>query len=197
MAAPVLFLVATSHAPGASYYLATDVPATLRGTDYAGAILRSDGALYSVALSFPGGGSVQTAALHRRADALWLQAADAPFLLGRTPVKSHDIVATSDGMTFSVFFDETAAGIPDYAGIDLDSAGNLVFSFNVPVNLGGVEPGRRRDSRGDLRCPHEAVRDRLPARPARQVEWRHELQSLLRGIGLHAAADRPDLSLAG
>jgi hypothetical protein len=144
----VLFLsiwalaAAATPARAVSYYLATDVPATLGGTDHTpGEILRSDGALYSVALSLP---NAEPAAMHRRADGLWLLAPSTPFFLGSVPVRTHDVVATFDGSTFSVFFDGIAAGIPDSAGIDallLDSGGALVFSFNVPVNLDGTEYG--------------------------------------------------------
>jgi hypothetical protein len=138
-------LATVQDARSVSYYLCTDVPATLGGTDHDHAILRSDGGLYSVELNLPGGDDAAVAALERRSDGLWLLAGDAPFLLpGNIAVQPHDVVATSDGMNFAVFFDGTAAGIPGDAGIDAlfrDSGGNLVFSFNVPVNLGGVEYG--------------------------------------------------------
>src|SRR5438093_1822913 len=143
LAAAALTLTATvSSVPAVSYYLAVDVPATLGGVDYTPAqILRSDAATYSLAIGLPGG-DAQFGALHRRSDGVWLLVSSTPFLLGVTPVQAHDVVSTPDGVTFSVFFDGTAAGIPGYAGIDslfLDSGGALVLSFDVPVNLGGTE----------------------------------------------------------
>ena len=143
LAAAALTLTATvSSVRAVSYYLAVDVPATLGGVDYTPAqILRSDGATYSLAIGLPGG-DAQFGALHRRSDGVWLLVSSTPFLLGVTPVQAHDVVSTPDGVTFSVFFDGTAAGIPGYAGIDslfLDSGGALVLSFDVPVNLGGTE----------------------------------------------------------
>ena len=126
------------------YYLAVDIPATLGGIDYTpDQIIRSDNALYSAALAL-GGSDTRFSALHRRPDGVWLVSLADPFFLGATPIKPHDVIST-DGITTSIYFNGDAAGIPDGARIDslfLDSGGNLVLSFDVPVNLGGVEYGR-------------------------------------------------------
>jgi hypothetical protein len=141
--AAILFAAATSPAWSVNYYLSVDVPATLGSADYTpDQILRSDSAAYSVALAL--GGNVQFSALHRRPDGVWLAVLADPFFLGGTAVKPHDIVST-DGLTTALFFDGGAAGIPDDARIDslfLESGGDLVLSFDVPVRLGGVEYGR-------------------------------------------------------
>ncbi len=142
LAAAVLILAGTISSVGAvSYYLATDVPATLGGMDNTTSqILRSDSTVYSLALDL-GGSDVQFSSVHRRPDGVWFLSDSTPFLLGSTPVTTRDIVAY-DGTTFSVYFNGVAAGIPEYARIDatfLDAGGNLVLSFDVPVNLGGLE----------------------------------------------------------
>jgi hypothetical protein len=141
---PATLLLAMMSIPSGwavSYYLVTDVPATLGGSDHTTAqILRSDSAVYSVALDL-GTTDVQFSSLHRRPDGVWLLSNSTPFTLGLTPVTPRDIVAY-DGITFSVYFDGVAAGIPEYARIDasfMDAGGSLVLSFDVPVNLGGVE----------------------------------------------------------
>ncbi len=137
----LVLLAAPPLARAVSYYLVTDVPATLGGTDHTTSqILRSDSAVYTVALDL-GGDDAQLSGLHRRTDGVWLLSNSTPFFLGATAVTTRDVVAF-DGTTFSVYFNGVAAGIPEYARIDalfLDSGGSLVFSFDVPVNLGGVE----------------------------------------------------------
>ena len=142
IAAALLPVTCVSTVWAVSYYLATDVPVTLGGVDYTSAqILRSDSATYTVAFGVPGT-DAQFGAVHRRPDGVWLLVSSTPFFLGATSVQAHDVVSTADGVNFSVFFDGTAAGIPGYAGIDslfLDPGGALVFSFDVPVNLGGTE----------------------------------------------------------
>ena len=141
LTAVVLFVAAVPSVRAISYYLAIDVPATLGGVDRTpDQILRSDDATYSIALAL-GAPDTQFGALHRRPDGIWLLASSTPFFLGATPVQPHDVVSY-DGVTFSVYFNGGAAGIPDGVRVDalfLDTGGNLILSFDVPVNLGGVE----------------------------------------------------------
>jgi len=134
--------IALACAPAAwcvTYYLATDVPATLGGTDFtADEVLLNAGGLYSLQLAF-GEPSVQLGGLERRADGLWLL----------TPAKPEEgagprDVVLFDGVTLTPYFDGATAGVPEYARIDsvmLDPGGALVLSFDVPVNLGGAEYG--------------------------------------------------------
>jgi hypothetical protein len=142
-AAATVFACGVSSVVALSYYLSIDVPATLGGADHTpDQILRSDSATYSIALAF-GDPDTQFGALHRRPDGVWLLASATPFFLGTTPVQAHDVVSY-DGVNFSLYFDGSAAGVPHDVRVDalfLDSAGNPVFSFDVPVRLGSVEYG--------------------------------------------------------
>jgi hypothetical protein len=137
----VLSLVAAAAAVGpaaaASYYLCTDVPATLGGTDFRpDQVLLSAGGTYSVQLDFAQP-HTQVAGLERRTDGIWLLTPAQPEEGGVGP---RDVI-TFDGVTPSMYFDGNANGVPEYARIDsvLLDAGSLVLSFDVPVNLGGIE----------------------------------------------------------
>jgi hypothetical protein len=64
---------------------------------------------------------------------------DVPVLIGGVEYGPSDIVGYTG--VFSMVWSAAAAGIPSYAnvdGFDLDSAGNLVMTFDVPVTLGGA-----------------------------------------------------------
>lgn len=132
-----------SPAPAADHYLATDVPATLGGTDYTpNQIVRSNNVVYVVETALPAG--VQLSALHRRPDGVWLFSLSHPVTLGAAEYEPRDIVSY-DGVSFTMHLDGSATGIPDDARIDslfLDGGGAPVFSFDVPVNLGGTEYSR-------------------------------------------------------
>jgi len=134
----VLSLVAAAAAPvaAASYYLCTDVPATLGGTDFRpDEVLLSAGGMYSVQIDFAEP-HTQLAGLERRLDGIWLLTPAQP----DEGVGPRDVV-TFDGISPSPYFEGSANGVPEYARIDavLLDAGSLVLSFDVPVNLGGVE----------------------------------------------------------
>jgi hypothetical protein len=139
-----LLLVAAVPGPIAavSYYLATDVPSVLGVGAYTSAqILRSDNGTYSIALDTEG---AVFKAIHRRPDGLWLIAEGTPDKIGSVFFEPRDVFLTDASSFFSMYFDGSAAGVPEYAGIDaifLDGAGALVLSFDVPVNLGGTEYG--------------------------------------------------------
>src|SRR2546426_503210 len=126
-----------------SYYLVTDVPAILGGTDYTPAqIVRSDNGTYVLELAV-GGGLAGFRAVHRRPDGKWMLAPAAAADIGGTFVEPRDVILFDGVSTFSPLFDGSASGVPDYASIDavlLDGA-DPVLSFDVPVNLGGIEYG--------------------------------------------------------
>src|SRR2546427_637525 len=135
-AAILVSMASVPLARSQSYYLVTDVAATLGGTDYTtGQIVRSDGGVYVLELNL--GADALTTAVHRRPDGKWLFVPDSP----ADPFGPRDVVLF-DGVSSSLYFDGNTAGIPEYARIDalfLDSGGNLIFSFDVPVTLGAME----------------------------------------------------------
>jgi hypothetical protein len=125
-------------AGAAGYYLCTDVQATLGGTDYTPTdIFLNDNGVYSLQLDL-GDPQVQLSGVERRSDGLWVLSPAVP----AEAAGPRDVVLT-DGITLTPYFDGNAAGVPEYARIDalLLDAGALVLSFDVPVNLGGVEYG--------------------------------------------------------
>jgi hypothetical protein len=140
--ATLLLAVSIPCVHAVSYYLATDVPARLGGTDYTQAqILRSDGGTYSVAVDTEGG---LFKAMARRPDGLWLITEAVPDNIGGVFYEPRDVFLTDASTTFSMYFDGSAAGVPEGAAIDvilLDGDGGLVLSFDVPVNLGGIDYG--------------------------------------------------------
>jgi len=140
VAAAVVFAAAAPPAWGVSYYLATDVPALLGGVNYTtNQIERSDSAVYVLQASLPAG--TEIAALHRRADGVYLFSPSHPATLGAATYEPRDVVSY-DGAAFALFLDGSAEGIPDDTRIDalfLDPVtGNPVLSFDVPVVLGGT-----------------------------------------------------------
>lgn len=65
---------------------------------------------------------------------------DVPVSLGGTEYGRSDLVVINGG--FSLLWNAAGAGVPTYAnvvGADVDSAGTLILTFDVPVNLGGTE----------------------------------------------------------
>ncbi len=133
--------VTSAFASGTTYYLVTDVPALLAGTNYMpNQIIRSDVGVYSLQTSVPG--STGIGGLHRREDGVWLLSPSFPARWGENDYEPRDVVLY-DVLSFTLLFDGSTAGIPDYARIDallIDPAtSNLVLSFDVPVNIGGTE----------------------------------------------------------
>lgn len=143
VAALLAVLVGIAPVGAASYYFAVDVPATLGTLSCAPhQILRGGDGGYAVETGVSPG--LELLALERRADGAWLFTPADPFTLGDVSYMPRDVVAF-DGASFARLFDGASAGIPEYARIDslfLDGSGEMVFSFDVPVNLGGVEYGR-------------------------------------------------------
>lgn len=138
----IMLAMLDSRVGAVTYYFAVDVPATLGGTEYTiEQLVRSDNATYVLAAALPTG--AQLSALHRRSDGMWLFAPTHPITVGGTDYEPRDIVSF-DGASFAGVLDGSLAGIPDYARIDslFVNAGDLVLSFDVPVNLGGAEYSR-------------------------------------------------------
>lgn len=145
-----LFLAVTACVPGPTltwagyaYYLAPDVPANLGGVDYLPwEIVLSSNAVYASFLLL--GDDMTLQALHRLPSGDWLLVPATPVGSGVTAIEPRDVVRF-DGVTSTLYFDGGAAGIPENVRIDalvLDTLGRLVLSFDVPVNLGGVEYGQ-------------------------------------------------------
>lgn len=145
-----LFLAATACVPGATlawasfaYYLAPDVPANLAGVDYLPweIVLSSNGAYASMLLL---GDDMSVGALHRLPSGDWLLVPAMPVVgWGGTTVQTRDVVRFN-GVTPTLYFAGGAAGVPEGVRIDavmLDTSGTLILSFDVPVNIGGVEYG--------------------------------------------------------
>jgi hypothetical protein len=121
-----------------SYYLSTDVPSLLGGTNYTtNQIMRSDDAVYVLQASLPAG--TEIASLHRRADGSYLFSPAQPVTLGATDFQPRDLVSY-DGTAFAMFLDGSAEGIPAGARIDAlfvdPVTGNPVLSFDTPVTFG-------------------------------------------------------------
>ena len=136
---PVVLLTlfaSTSPTWAVNYYLATDVPATLGGTDYTtNQIVRSQNATYVLDTALPAG--TELVSLHRKPDGTWLFSPDQTTTLSATDFEPRDLVSY-DGVTFTMFLDGSALNIPDSARIDsllLDSLGSPVLSFDAPTNI--------------------------------------------------------------
>jgi hypothetical protein len=125
-----------------TYYFAIDIPSVLGGATYTPAqILNSDNGVYSIVLDTQGG---VFKAIHRRPDGLWLISEATPDRINGVFYEPRDIFLTDASTTFSMYFDGSAARVPEGVGIDaifLDASGALVLSFDLPVNLGGMEYG--------------------------------------------------------
>ncbi len=141
--ASIILSAVSSRADAVTYYLVLDVPSTLGGADYTpDQVVRSDNAAYALATTLPGG--IQLGAIHRRSNGLWLLAPAHAVNLGGTEFEPRDVFSY-DGTSFAMFVDGSAVGVPDYARIDalfIDTTGDVILSFDVPVNLGGVEYSR-------------------------------------------------------
>lgn len=141
---PLTLMAATTLSVHATtYYLAVDVPSNLGGIDYTTShLIRSDNAIYVLQQVLPAG--TEISALDRRPDGVWQLSPAHPLMLGATTYEARDIV-TYNGATFAVVVDGSTVGIPEYARIDAifhDPLGGVVISFDVPVNLGGMEYSR-------------------------------------------------------
>jgi len=132
-------LCSSAMAGATGYYLCTDVPTSLGGTDYTpGQILVSSPGVYSLQIDLAADPDLQLGGLERRADGIWLLSPAVP----QEGAGPRDVVFF-DGVSPSPFFDGNANGVPDLARIDavLLEGGHLVLSFDVPVSLGGVDYG--------------------------------------------------------
>jgi len=139
-AAGVTMLLASATPSSATtYQFAIDVPATLGAADYVpGDVVRSAEGLYG--LELPLGPVGALAALGRRADGRWLLVPAQPVSLSSGTADPRDVLLL-DGASVSKLVDGQAAGIPEGVGLDAvfpDPAGDLVVSFDTPVELEGV-----------------------------------------------------------
>jgi hypothetical protein len=137
--AAVVSFTTVSAAVARTHFFAVDVPVILGGTRYTpNLIIRSDDGVYSLAATLPEGTEILS--LHARATGTWLFSPARSASLEGVIYEPRDIVSY-DGANFIPFLAGRTAGIPDNARIDalfLDSSGNPVVSFDVPVNLAGI-----------------------------------------------------------
>lgn len=129
--------LAAAQARAATFDLAIDVPSRLDGADYGpDQLLRRDGGATALLAQLPAGTAL--GALHRKADGNWLLVPDRPLVLGGVPGEPRDVLSW-DGVGFALWFDGSAAGVPDGSRIDalgLDPLGRAVVSFDVPTTIG-------------------------------------------------------------
>jgi hypothetical protein len=130
---------------GSSVIFSVDIPITLGGANYSEQdIISYDGSSFSklldgAALGIPDGTHVDAANVLSGGSIVF--SLDTPISLGGNSFKPHDLIKY-DGSAFSFYFDGSANGIPQ--GADIDGAyvspdGNLLFSLDVPTELGGLK----------------------------------------------------------
>ena len=131
--------------PGGTYLLTTTTPSELGGTTYeARDVVAWDGAAFSPALDggaagIPEGTSID--GVREEAEGSILLSFSVPTTLSGTTFSRSDVVRFDGSTGFSMAFDASAAGVPPYAdvvGFGVDSAGDLVFAFDVPTRLGAT-----------------------------------------------------------
>jgi len=135
-----------SPAAAVQYDLLVDVPTTLGGVTYTqNQIVRYHDGAYVLEASFPE--EVPLAALLRTPEGKWLLSPAAVVPLDDGALEPRDLILFDplDEDASVLVLDGSAAGVPAYAAIDavlwdrVTDQGAL--SFDVPVNLGGVEYG--------------------------------------------------------
>ena len=141
VSAALALLVAPTAAFCVNYYLATDHPAVLGGTRYRpDEIVLSESAVYSLETGL--GPPIQLGAIHRAPDGSWLLTPAHPVELGGARYQARDVVTWDGGAAFAPVLDGVAEGLPRGARIDavfVDRlTGNLVLSFDAPVEIAGV-----------------------------------------------------------
>jgi hypothetical protein len=140
---------ALEHLTNGQWLLSPLYPATIQGTTYQPQdVIAYDGTTFSMYLQGAVIGIPSTA----RIDALFVTSSgddimsfDSVVNLGGADYGPSDLVRYNNG--FSLYWSGGAAGVPAYAnmiGAGVDGLGALVVSFDVPVNLGGVDyvPGQ-------------------------------------------------------
>lgn len=123
-----------------SMYVVPDAPTDLGGTTYlSNDIVRYNTPAYSLQVSLPPGTTID--GLHRMASGDYLFSVEAPVDLGGTTYLPQDIIQTNGAGVYSSFFCGKLVGIPAEVNVDaviLDSAGNLLLSFDIPTTAGLV-----------------------------------------------------------
>lgn len=136
----LMMLLPLTPALALNYYFALDTPATLNGTLFtASQFIASLNGSYG-AVTTPSGDATQYKALHRRNDGTWLYTLARPSVSGKALVDPRDVLAFN-GSAVSLYFDGSAAGIPDGAALDalFLLGSDPVVSFDAPVRLGAVD----------------------------------------------------------
>lgn len=127
------------------YVFSMNAHVNLGGTDYeARDVVGYNGASYSMILDGSGSGIPAYAdidSVYRTGAGVLVIGFDVPTNLGGTEYMPSDMANWLGGSSYTKAFDSVAQSIPLWAnavGADSTSAGT-VFSFDVPVNLGGTE----------------------------------------------------------
>ncbi len=132
---------------GGKYLLSFDTIVTLPGgvTAFAGDVVQYDGSSYAIKFnasteSVPEG--VHTDAVTVTAGGNLVLSFDTTVALGGSTYADEDLVEF-DGLSFSSFFDGSAAGLAETLDIDgahvLEGSGNLALSFDTSGSIGGVD----------------------------------------------------------
>jgi len=136
----VLVLAVASPVAAASFHLTPDAPVSPTGVT----ILPWEIALYNGAYGVQAGVAAGTTldALHQMNDGSWLLSVESPTTLGGATYRRDDIVRY-DGVSFSLFFSGSGAGVPidsdiDAVFLDGGDTGHVIVSFDVPAILGGT-----------------------------------------------------------
>lgn len=118
-------------------YVVPDVPTDLGGTTFLPSqIIRYQTPAYALAQSLPQGVTID--GLDRLITGDWLVSFETPVDLGGTTYQPNDVVRTN-GIVFSATLCGSLVGIPTASNVDaiiLDTAGNLVLSFDIPTSIG-------------------------------------------------------------
>lgn len=145
--AAAMVLATAVSAQTTSFDLAVDVPTNLSSaTRLPWEILSHDAktGTYSSTPFLPQGTAVS--ALHRMDNGDYLFAVRVPTSLGGTTFGHRDLIRY-DGVSFSLFLDGAANGIPSTSRVDAvflsgGDAGDPVVSFDVPTQVGGTTYSR-------------------------------------------------------
>ncbi len=129
--------------PADQLFVSVDVPATLSAADHLpNEVIERNDLSYSTEFSL--GVSTQISALQLERDGSWLFSVLTPTQLGGQEYEPRDLIRTDAGV-YSLVIDGAAAGVPAGVAIDAvmrDASGQIVLSFDVPVELDGGSYGR-------------------------------------------------------
>ena len=111
----IIVMTVVSPVAAASFHLTPDVPVSPAGVT----ILPWEIALYNGAYGVQAGVAAGTTldGLHQMNDGSWLLSVESPTILGGATYRRDDIVRY-DGVSFSLFFSGSGAGVPIDSDID-------------------------------------------------------------------------------